>query len=204
MRRAVYLDRDGVIVEPVPDPRLGTWESPYRPQDVTLVSGVTAAIRRLRAAGFLVVGASNQPAAAKGTVTTQVLRDVHARARTLLEDCDASLDDWRYCLHHPDGVTAGLSRRCTCRKPNPGLLQMAAHDLGIDLAQSWMVGDSDSDISAGAAAGARTVLVEHPRTGHRRRWSGPAPTRRAPDLDRAAALICEYSAERPPAAQRSW
>lgn len=169
LTRAIFLDRDGVIVEPVPDAGLGTHESPYRPEDVTLVPEVTRAIRVLRQAGYLLVGISNQPAAAKGAVSLDTLRAVHARTVELLTEDGADLDDWRYCYHHPAGVIDCLAAPCACRKPQPGLLLEAAQDHGIELVSSWMVGDSDSDVLAGEAAGVRTVLLEHPRTSHRRR-----------------------------------
>lgn len=159
-RRAVFLDRDGVLVEPVTDPRSGLPESPYRPEDVTLTEGATAALAALREAGWTLVVASNQPAAAKGTVTRAALEAVHARVAALLGDL---IDDWRYCFHHPDAGDA-----CDCRKPAPGMLLAAAAELDLDLGASWMVGDSDSDVAAGRAAGCRTVLVTHPGSAHRR------------------------------------
>ncbi len=191
---AVFLDRDGVITAPVPDPWLGTWESPYRPEDVALLPGAAGAVRELRAAGFLLVGASNQPAAAKGTVDLDALWAVHERTVALLAAEGAALDDWRYCFHHPDGTVAGLAGPCACRKPAPGLLLDAARDHHIALTRSWMIGDSDSDVLAGRAAGTRTVLVEHGRTAHRR--SGTAdhwqPTMRADGLRDTAARLGHY------------
>jgi D-glycero-D-manno-heptose 1,7-bisphosphate phosphatase len=186
--RAVFLDRDGVIVEPVHDELLGTPESPYRPQDVRLVDGAAEAIAELRARGWLLVGVSNQPAAAKGNATLEDLRAVHERAAELLAAAGAELDDWRYCFHHPDGVVEGLSGPCGCRKPAPGLLLEAAADHDIDLARSWMVGDSGSDIAAGVAAGTSTVLVEHPATGHRR-GAATAATITCGDLSSATSAI---------------
>jgi D-glycero-D-manno-heptose 1,7-bisphosphate phosphatase len=93
------------------------------------------------------------------------------------------LDGAYYCHHHPD-----FGGRCDCRKPAPGLLLDAARDLGIELAASWMIGDADSDVIAAHAAGAKAVLVAHPRTAHRRGGT-VAPEHAAPDLAAAAALI---------------
>lgn len=186
---AVFLDRDGVLVEPVRDPALGTWESPYRAEDVALVPGAAAALRALRAAGFLLVLASNQPAAAKGTVTLSALRAVHDCTLSLLAEEGASLDDSRYCLHHPTGA---VPEHCDCRKPAPGLLLEAARDHHIDLTASWMIGDSDSDVLAGQAAGTSTILIEHPRTAHRRTGAS-TPTLRAADLMLATVLVGTHS-----------
>jgi D-glycero-D-manno-heptose 1,7-bisphosphate phosphatase len=187
-RAAVFVDRDGVINALVPDPVLGTPESPYRPQDVLLAPGAVAGLRALRAAGYVLVAASNQPGASKGTTTLEALDAVHQRVVALLEREGVHLDDWRYCHHHPQGTVAELTRACPCRKPRPGLLEGAARDLGLDLARSWMVGDADTDVEAGRAAGARTVLVEHPDSPHRRGGEA-SPDARAPDLAGAARAI---------------
>lgn len=187
-RPAVFLDRDGVLCELVPDPLSGTPESPYAPEDVALVPGAAAAVRSLRDAGFATVVASNQPAAAKGRLTCAELRAVHDRVLALLAAEDAAPDAWRYCPHHPDGTVPELAGPCACRKPGDGLLREAAADLGLDLAASWMVGDSDTDVAAGQAAGCRTVLLAHPGSAHRR--AGAArPTFTAPDLAVAVGRI---------------
>ncbi|MGI8728808.1 MAG: HAD-IIIA family hydrolase [Solirubrobacteraceae bacterium] len=188
MTAAVFLDRDGVIVETVHDALLGTAESPYRAADVVLAAGAADAIRALRAHGFLLVVVSNQPAAAKGNATLADLRAVHERTVALLAAQSADLDDWRYCFHHPAGSDPALSISCDCRKPAAGLLLAAAERHGIDLARSWMVGDSDSDVAAGAAAGTRTVLVEHAGSRHRRRGA-VAPTATVADLRIATSAI---------------
>lgn len=178
-RAAVFLDRDGVINELVLDPRDDRPESPLHAADVRLIEGARDAVAALRGAGFLLVGASNQPAAAKGKATTDELREVHERVVELLGD--AALDDWRYCLHRAqDG--------CACRKPKPGLVLDAAADHGIDLASSWMVGDADTDVEAGRAAGVRTVLVEHPESAHRRTGNAQ-PDATVRNLEEAAAFI---------------
>lgn len=187
--RAVFLDRDGVVNDPVWDERAGAHESPYDPADVRLVDGVPEALKRLRAAGFLLAVATNQPAAAKGKATVAQLDAVDAAVRDRLAREGVTIDAWRRCLHHPDGLEeTGLSGRCDCRKPAPGMLTAMAEELDATLSESWMVGDSDTDIEAGRAAGCRTVLVEHPRSAHRRS-AGVQPDARAADLLGAAAFI---------------
>jgi D-glycero-D-manno-heptose 1,7-bisphosphate phosphatase len=175
-----------VINEPVPDPLTGTPESPYEPSDVHLVPGSARAIERLRDAGFLVIAASNQPAAAKGNATMEQLRAVHDRVVSLLTDEGVQLDDWRYCFHHPDA-----DGPCACRKPEPGMLLDAAAEHGIDLSQSWMVGDADRDVEAGHRAGVRTILVEHEGTAHRRKGAPSDAVVR--NLSDAAGIIVEES-----------
>jgi D-glycero-D-manno-heptose 1,7-bisphosphate phosphatase len=184
-RTAVFLDRDGVINELFPDPVTGRSESPLHPQQVRLIPGAAPAIVRLRHAGWLLVGVSNQPAAAKGTVSLEEIYAVHERVVALLAAEGAALDAFRFCLHHPDGVVPALAGECSCRKPAPGLLLQAASDLSIDLRASWMIGDTDSDVLAGQSAGCQTVLVQHRESAHK--TSGQVtPDIVVPDLHAAA------------------
>jgi D-glycero-D-manno-heptose 1,7-bisphosphate phosphatase len=188
-RPAVFLDRDGVLNDPVADvERREPPESPYRVEDVRLAAGAVAGARRLREAGYALVVVTNQPAAAKGTATVEALDAVNARVRSLLADSGVELDGWYTCLHHPDGVVVGLSGPCDCRKPAPGLLLRAAGELDLELAASWIVGDSDADVVAGQRAGTRTVLVAHPGSAHRR-TDAVSPDLRSGDLADAAAGI---------------
>jgi D-glycero-D-manno-heptose 1,7-bisphosphate phosphatase len=188
-RAAVFLDRDGVLNDPVPDPAGGGRpESPYRVEDVHLSAGAVAGARRLQEAGFALVVVTNQPAAAKGTTTVEALEAVNARVRGLLAAEGIEFAGWYVCLHHPAGRVAALSGACDCRKPAPGLLLQAADELDLDLEASWIVGDSDSDIEAGRRAGTRTALVEHPGSAHRRTGEAVADLQTR-DLEEAAAGI---------------
>jgi D-glycero-D-manno-heptose 1,7-bisphosphate phosphatase len=166
---AVFLDRDGLINELVEDPITGLPESPSRPQDVRLAPDAVEALRTLRRLGAPLIVISNQPNAAKGKNTLEELVAVHEAVVRLLEEAGLAIDDYRYCYHHPDGTDPELGRACPCRKPEPGLILDAAADLDLDLARSWMVGDSDVDIEAGRRAGCRTILVEVPGSAHRRK-----------------------------------
>jgi D-glycero-D-manno-heptose 1,7-bisphosphate phosphatase len=185
---AVFIDRDGVINQGVPDDEVDQFESPYRPDDVALEERAVEGLRALGSLGVPLIVASNQPAAAKGRVSLAQLWQVHERIVGLLGDEGVKLDDWRYCFHHPQGKVPQLSGPCPCRKPLPGLLRAAAERHGIDLDRSWMIGDTDRDIGAGRAAGTRTVLVENPRSAHKR--SGEAgESFLAPDLAAAASIV---------------
>ncbi len=181
MNAAAFFDRDGVVDELVPDPETQQAESPLDPAQVVLIAGAAEALRRLRAAGYLLVGVSNQPAAAKGTVSLATLEAVQARVLDLLRHEGIEPDGFRLCFHHPAGTVPELTRTCDCRKPAPGMLLDAARELDLDPGTCWMIGDTDDDVAAGAAAGCRTVLIENPCSAHKRRGVA-RPDVRAPDL----------------------
>ncbi|MBI3273327.1 MAG: HAD family hydrolase [Planctomycetes bacterium] len=157
--RAVFLDRDGVLLDLAWNAGTGTYESPLRPEDVRPRAGAAALLRGLRADGWRLLVVSNQPALAKGECTRECLEAVHRRAIEALAAEHARVDGWYYCYHHPLGVNAAFARACGCRKPEPGLLLAAAAEWRLDLRRCWMVGDRDTDAEAGRRAGCRTVLV---------------------------------------------
>jgi D-glycero-D-manno-heptose 1,7-bisphosphate phosphatase len=185
---AVFLDRDGVVVELVWDPVDASFEGPNREEDVRLVPGAADAIRRIRSLDYRTVVVSNQPGAAKGKASHEDLRGAHERVVRLLAESGVAIDDYRYCLHHPDAVDPELARSCECRKPKPGMLLEAADALDIDLSRSWMIGDSDADAEAGRAAGCRTILVENPRSLHRRQIEADVDYR-VRDVAHAAEIV---------------
>jgi D-glycero-D-manno-heptose 1,7-bisphosphate phosphatase len=185
---AVFVDRDGVINELVPDPVSRRPESPLRVADVRLIPGAAAALRGLVEAGWRLVGVSNQPSAAKGLIPVADVHAIQARVLELLGAEGARFDDFRLCLHHPQGVVPELAGDCDCRKPAPGLLFAAAGEMDIDLRRSWIVGDTDGDVLAGRAAGCQTILVEHPGSDHKR-TAELRPDAVVTDLTAAAAFI---------------
>ena len=134
------------------DPTHGLLDSPRRSEQVELMNGAAAFLEGVRERGYFVVLVTNQPGISKGTLLYTDLDSVHGRLAELL--APQCWDDIRFCPHHPEFGSA-----CECRKPKPGMLLDAAAEHGIDLAQSWMVGDGLVDVQAGRAAGCRTVLV---------------------------------------------
>lgn len=147
MRRAAFLDRDGVINRKAPAGRYVTrWE------EMRILPGAAAGIGLLNQAGFRVVVASNQRCVARGLITASGLEAMHRRMCEALARSGAMIDAIYYCPHegHPP---------CACRKPAPGMLLAAASDYKLELAASWMIGDSNSDVTAGIKAGCRTVLL---------------------------------------------
>jgi D-glycero-D-manno-heptose 1,7-bisphosphate phosphatase len=186
--RAAFVDRDGVLNEGEPDPESGLLESPLHADQVRLLPGVGLALRELAAADYLLVGVSNQPAAAKGKVSLEGLVATQERVLELLAAEGVRFDDFKLCLHHPEGIVEGLRGPCECRKPAPGMLLEAASELSIDLARSWMIGDTDADVGAGRNAGVATVLVEYPGSSHKR-GGAVTPDLRAADLPGAVAAV---------------
>jgi len=147
MRRAVFLDRDGVLNRAVL--RDGKPYPPSTLADLRLLPGVREACRMLREAGFALVLITNQPDIARGTANAGEVGEMHSRLRRFLQ-----LDDVRVCPHDDDA-------RCDCRKPKPGLLLEAARAMGIDLESSFVVGDRWRDVEAGQRAGCQTLFVDY-------------------------------------------
>jgi histidinol-phosphate phosphatase family protein len=143
VNRALFMDRDGTVMADVGYPR--------RPDDVELLPDASPTLARLHDLGFKLVVVSNQSGVGRGLVTEEEAEAVHERFVEELRANGVELDGAYYCPHAPD---AG----CSCRKPSPELLQRAAHELGLDLNASFMVGDRDSDLEAGRRAGCRTIL----------------------------------------------
>lgn len=154
-QKAIFLDRDGTINKYVGFLRdINEFE---------LLPGVAEAIGKINASGYLAIVVTNQPVIARGEVTVAYLNEIHNKMETLLGQQGVYLDGIYYCPHHPhkgyEGEVPELKIDCDCRKPKPGLLMKAAKDFNIDLSQSWMIGDSESDILAGKAAGSQTALI---------------------------------------------
>ena len=152
-RPAVFLDRDGTIIE--------NREYIADPDDVRLLPGSAEALRRFADAGYRLVIASNQSGIARGLFDEAALDAVHARLEELLADEGATLDGAYYCpyLDGPEATVKKYRRDSELRKPKPGMLLQAARELNIDLRRSWMIGDSPADVEAGARAGCQTVLL---------------------------------------------
>ena len=147
MRRAVFLDRDGVLNASVI--RQGKPFPPDSLDELTILPGVVEALVNLRAAGFLNIVVTNQPDVGTGKQRAEIVDAMHKQLREEL-----SLDDVKVCYHTDD-------QKCDCRKPNPGMLLEAAKDHGIDLRQSYLVGDRWRDVAAGQAAGCGCFFVDY-------------------------------------------
>ena len=147
MRRAVFLDRDGVVNRATL--REGKPYPPATISELRLLPGVREACSKLSEAGFALILITNQPDIARGATTVQQVADIHTRLKRYLQ-----LDDIQVCPHDD-------SAQCNCRKPKPGLLLEAARKWDIDLSASFVVGDRWRDVEAGQRAGCRPIFVDY-------------------------------------------
>lgn len=155
--RGVFLDRDGTINEEV------SYLS--RVAQLRLIDGAAEAIRTLKQAGFKVIVVTNQAGIARGYFSERKLQQIHTYLQQMLSARNATVDAIYYCPHHPQCGVHPYRVCCTCRKPRPGMLQLAAREFDIDLSQSVVVGDKTTDLQSGFAVHSRGVLV---RTGYGR------------------------------------
>lgn len=151
MNKAVFLDKDGTIIEDV-----GYMNSP---QQIKFLPGSIEAIKMLNETGFKVVVISNQAGVARGLVTEDMLQTIDKVLHRGILNGGAHLDGIYYCPHHPEHGVYPYKQVCECRKPHPGLIKKAQHDLQIDLSQSYMIGDKATDIEAGKGAGTKTIFI---------------------------------------------
>ncbi len=185
-RRAVFLDRDGVINRNVLNPATGEYESPLTADDFEFVPGAFGAMRSLRAAGFFLFLVSNQPNYAKGKSSLETLGAIHEKLLAGLASAGIEFAAFYYCLHHPHGSVAGYSGACECRKPSPHFLLRAQAEFDVDLDRSWMIGDRQTDVECGKAAGTKTILIRACETAAE---TGAQPDGIAPNLSSAVRLI---------------
>jgi D-glycero-D-manno-heptose 1,7-bisphosphate phosphatase len=186
--RAIFLDKDGTLVEDVP----------YNvdPARIRLSPMAGAALRNFRRQGFALFVVTNQAGIAKGLYCERALQEVRQRLCELLAGEGIALDGFYFCPHHPDGCIAQYAIRCACRKPRPGMILRAAGRHAVDLPQSWMIGDILDDVEAGNRAGCRTVLIDN---GNETEWkltSGRQPTLVTFNLYEAAGAIRSAPANR--------
>lgn len=149
---AVFLDRDNTLI--ANDGDLGD------PDKVELIQGAASAIASLRGLGYRIIVVTNQGGVARGKYSEDDVERVHQRINEMIKaNSGARIDRFYYCPYHPEGTVAKYCREHDWRKPAPGMLIQAAEDLDLDLSQSWMVGDQERDMQAGAGAGVRTILL---------------------------------------------
>ncbi|MDQ4077783.1 MAG: HAD family hydrolase [Chloroflexota bacterium] len=177
----VFLDKDGTLIENVP----------YNvdPEQIRWAPGAEEGIQLLHDAGYHLIVITNQSGVARAYFQEEELEGVEACLRKMMARVNVPLLDFYYCPHHPEGVLPRYATVCSCRKPEPGMLDQATCDHDIDLARSWLVGDILDDIEAGRRMGCRTVMVD---SGGETEWilsRGRLPHHVASDLSEAARII---------------
>lgn len=181
MNRALFLDRDGIVDELVFYDSSGEWEAPRRIEDVRMIEGAAAALQRFAGAGWLLFFVTNQPNVAKGKAARTDVEAVHER---VIRELDVPVARSYLCFHQAED-------RCECRKPHPYFLHEAAREFDIELSQSWMIGDQDSDLLCGRAAGCKVALIEHRGSEHKR--GSVEPDLRVSDLEELASALIPTS-----------
>jgi D-glycero-D-manno-heptose 1,7-bisphosphate phosphatase len=158
MKRALFLDRDGIVDELVFYESSGEWEAPRIVSDVRMIEGASEALQRFVDAGWLLFFITNQPNVAKGKAAREDVEAVHDAVTRMLA---VPIARSYICFHEADD-------RCECRKPSPHFLREAAREFDVDLDRSWMAGDQDSDLLCGRAGGCKVALIEHRGSEHKR------------------------------------
>ena len=155
-QKAIFLDRDGTINKYVGFLR--------KSEELELLPDAAEAIKLINSSGYLAIVVTNQPVIARGEVSFEGLEEIHNKMETELGKQGAYLDAIYFCPHHPhkgyEGEVEYLKIDCDCRKPKPGMLFKAAEDLNISVEESFMIGDSDTDVEAGKAAGCTAIKIE--------------------------------------------
>jgi len=146
-KKAVFLDRDGVINENRIDYVKNT-------NELKIFDFVGSSITELKSMGFLVVVVTNQSAINRGLTTEKLVNEIHDEIQKYLKNYETVIDRFYFCPHKPN-------EKCNCRKPRPGLLEKAILEIGIEPNKSWMIGDNDSDITAGIEVGCQTIKLDN-------------------------------------------
>ena len=150
MTKAIFLDRDGVINKERKDYVKSI-------DEFQILDGVPESIKMLKEKGFVVIVITNQSAINRGLVTIETLNKIHNYFQKFLKENNTFIDDFYFCPHRPD-------ENCQCRKPNPGMLIKAVQDYNIDMNQSFMIGNSLTDVQAAQKAGCKGILLNQNQT----------------------------------------
>lgn len=177
---AIFLDRDGVIIDHV--------DHISRPEQVKLINKAADAISLLNK-NYKIILITNQAAVGRGICTERDANKVNEKMLAMLAQDEAKIDATYMCFHHPVHGIGKYKQDCNCRKPKPGMILKAQVDFNIDLKKSYIIGDSTQDIKAGNLAGLKTILVKTGYAGKDRICPDAAPSNVAEDLYSAAQII---------------
>ena len=186
-RRAVFLDRDGVLNALVFNAERNEYEPPHKSDELIILPGVISSLKRLQTEGYMLFLVSNQPDYALGKAKMSALKLVHSKFASIMRLEGVRFKKYYYCYHHPNGIVPRYSFDCECRKPKPFFLIKAGAEYNMNLSASWMIGDTDKDIRSGKAAGVRTILLDYELSSKQRTTTNP--DYEAKDLNKAVDTI---------------
>ena len=173
MNQGVFLDRDGVLTKLVFNLESNEYEAPHFIGDLGIIDDVIDSIGRLKKMNYKLFIISNQPDYAKGKTSLEDIKNIENKFKEILEKNNVGLDEYYYCYHHPEGVVAKYSVKCECRKSGTLFLEQAQIKYNLDMQNSWMIGDQDTDIFGGQKAGVKTILIDNPLSKDKRGNSIP-------------------------------
>lgn len=154
MIKAIFLDRDGVIVKNV------NREAPMKVPELKLIPESIPLLIGIKQKGYKIFIVSNQPDMALGKISDETRKSLLKKFKTLLMKDNLQVDGIYYCFHHPEGLVKKYAMNCTCRKPKPGMLLKAIQAYNVNVSNSYMVGDRATDVKAGKGSGLKTILFD--------------------------------------------
>lgn len=159
MSKAVFYDRDGIILKLIYDNENGRIETAKNPSQIDFIPGIFELLKHTAALGYKNIITSNQAGVGLQKISEENFNAVKTDMTNILKNAGAVIDAQYYCFHHPSASLEKYRSDCDCRKPKPGMLLQAAKENDIDVTRSWMIGDSVNDVLAGHSAGCKTILV---------------------------------------------
>ena len=190
MHKAVLLDRDGVINQPILNPATNEYEAPFKAEDFKLFDGVLKSLQTLQELKYKLFVITNQPDYAKGKATLENLINVHKKMEEIFKNNKIDFSEYYYCYHHPQGIVKEYAIKCKCRKPGNLFLKEAKLKYNLDMASSWIVGDRDTDIFCGQSMNVKTILILFEHSKSRAKKSNPEF--KASDLKEAVEIIKKF------------
>lgn len=157
--KALLLDRDGVIIQMIYDQETGRIHTAREADQIKLIPFIFDLLKKTKKIGYLNIIISNQPDIGLGRISISNFDEIRKKIKRTLQKKGVPLDGEYYCFHHPFATIGKFRKRCSCRKPNIGLLKRAAKDFNLDLKNSYLLGDGVKDIIAGHKIGCKTILL---------------------------------------------
>ncbi len=189
MNKAVFLDRDGVLNKLIYRNEFKEYTPPHSIEEIEIINGVYESLKELLKNGFLLFVISNQPDFAKGKISYEKLNSVCEKFREIMESNGVNINEYYYCLHHPQGIVDGYNINCECRKPGTLFVEDAVKKYNINKNESWFIGDRDTDIKCGKNAKLKTIFI---KSGLFNLEKGNDPDFFAVNINEAIKIILNY------------